>query len=133
MSRIAIVEDDPNIARFLIRLVEKLMGVEVWWTEDGDALLEQCRAGSVDLVVMDVSLGNTRLDGRPVHGTELTRAIKSDSRSAHVPVILATAHAMRGDSARLLAESGANDYVPKPVTDIEAFRALLQRHLPRAA
>ena len=38
-----------------------------------------------------------------------------------VPVMLATAHAMRGDPESLLAESGADDYVSKPILDHQAF------------
>jgi CheY-like chemotaxis protein len=36
-------------------------------------------------------------------------------------VLLATAHAMRGDAERLLADSGANDYVAKPIIDHAEF------------
>jgi len=51
----------------------------------------------------------------------------------HVPVLLCTAHAMRGDAERLLKESGADDYVAKPITDHERFAALAMQMMERAA
>ena len=45
----------------------------------------------------------------------------------------ATAHAMRGDQERLLAESGADDYVAKPIVDHEEFAARARALMERAA
>ena len=36
--------------------------------------------------------------------------------------MLATAHAMRGDAEELLVESGADDYISKPVVDHDGVR-----------
>ena len=48
-------------------------------------------------------------------------------------MVLATAHAMRGDAESLLAESGADDYVAKPIVDHEEFVARIRARLPEAA
>ena len=70
---------------------------------------------------MDVSLANSRWEGSAVNGVELCRLLKADPRTAAIPVMLATAHAMRGDAESLIAESGADDYVAKPIVDHAAF------------
>jgi len=80
-------------------------------------------------VVMDVSLGNTRVAGDVVDGVELTRRIRMTAPGAHLPVILLTAHAMTGDREHLLFSSGANDYVAKPITDQRAFVELVRGHI----
>jgi CheY-like chemotaxis protein len=41
-----------------------------------------------------------------------------------VPVLLATAHAMKGSKERFLKESGADDYISKPIVSADD---LLQR------
>ena len=41
--------------------------------------------------------------------------------------------AMRGDEESLLEESGADDYVSKPILDLEAFASKIQRWLGEAA
>ena len=48
-------------------------------------------------------------------------------------MLLATAHAMRGDAEQLLAESGADDYVAKPIVDHEAFVQQVHALLEAAA
>lgn len=131
MSHVVIVEDDHHNAILFRKLFEKRLLCTVQVTESPDELLERLRVGGVDLVVMDVSLRGSEWNGRPISGVSLCRMIKSDPQLAHVPVLLATAHAMRGDAERLLAESGADSYVAKPVVDHDQFvsqaRALMEK------
>ncbi len=133
MSHIVVVEDDPYNGILFRKILEKHGRHRVTVTEDAEQLLALTRTGDVALVVMDVSLANTRLDGRRVSGVELCQRIKQDPASARVPVVLATAHAMRGDAESLLAESGADEYVSKPITDHTAFAELIRRTLAEAA
>ena len=49
------------------------------------------------------------------------------------PVLLATAHAMRGDAERLLAESGADQYVSKPIVEHDVFVACVRELVREAA
>ena len=131
MARLLVVEDDATNARVAERVLSRLGGHDVTVTDDGDEVLRRCRAGEVDLIVMDVSLANTRLDGRPVDGVELTRIIREHCSDATPPVLLITAHAMRGDRTRLLTASGADGYIAKPILDhqvlVERVAALLAR------
>lgn len=133
MKHVLVVEDDVVNAMLFRKLLEKRGGFRVTVTEDATEILDRCRSGDVSLVIMDVSLANTRWDGRPVSGVDLCRLLKSDPRSVDIPVILATAHAMRGDAAQLLADSGANDYVAKPILDHAAFVEQVRERLKEAA
>jgi CheY-like chemotaxis protein len=133
MTHILVIEDDPHNAVLCRKILEKRGGFRVTVTEDGAEILRLVRSGGVALVVMDVSLANTRLDGQPVSGVDLCRRLKSDPATVGVPVVLATAHAMRGDAESLIAESGADDYVAKPIVDHAAFVDLVRRNLAEAA
>jgi CheY-like chemotaxis protein len=64
---------------------------------------------------------------------DVCRLLKASPETASIPVVLATAHAMRGDDQRLKAESGAEDYLSKPVVDHQAFITQIQRWLEREA
>lgn len=121
MRHVFVLEDDPHNATLFRKLLEKRAGCRVTVSEDAEALLAEARAGAVDLAVLDVSLGNSRLDGHAVNGVDVCRALRADAGCAHVPVILATAHALSGDEGRLLAESGADAYVSKPIVDHQEF------------
>lgn len=118
---VLVVEDDPLNARLFRKVLEKRAGCTVTITEDPVEVLAMACSGSVQLIVMDVSLHNSKFEGKAVSGIEICRMLKADPQCARVPVLLATAHAMRGDPETLVAESGADDYVSKPILDHQAF------------
>jgi len=121
VTQILVVEDDPMNARLFEMILARRGRYEVSITEDPDEILHLVRSGRVDLVVMDVALKNARYRGQPIDGVELTRLIKTDEATRGIPVLLATAHAMRGDRETLLQESGAEDYISKPIVDHRQF------------
>ena len=133
MKHALVVEDDLHNATLFRKVLEKRAGMRVTLCEDGAEILRLVRSGDVDLVVLDVSLAHTAIDGRPVNGVELCHLLKSDPITVGVPVMLATAHAMRGDGERLMADSGADDYVSKPIVDHAAFAELALALLAEAA
>lgn len=96
------------------------MGHQVTTVVDGLLALEQWRAATWDCILMDVQM--------PVlDGVEATRQIRREEqqRGSHTAIIALTAHALRGDRERLLAE-GFDSYVPKPV-DLELLLAELSQ------
>ncbi len=133
MRRVLVVEDDAHSAVLFRKLLEKRCDCEVTVTESVEEILRLCREGVVELVVMDVSLNNSRWENRAVSGVEICRLLKRDPATAHIPVVLATAHAMRGDAETLMTESGANDYVAKPIVDHGEFVRRIEACLPEAA
>lgn len=117
MPHILVVEDDIMSAQLFEIILKRKGGFEVTVTDNGQKIIELIKSGSVDLVIMDVSLPGTFVDGVQVDGLKLTRMIKENEATAKIPVILATAHAMRGDAERFLEESKADDYISKPISD----------------
>jgi CheY-like chemotaxis protein len=133
MTHIVVVEDDLYNGMLFRKLLEKRGPFRVTVTESAAELFGLCRGGGVAVVIMDVSLANTHWEGAPVTGVDLCRRMKAEPAIAGIPVILATAHAMRGDSEKLIAESGADDYVAKPVVDHAAFVEQVRSHVREAA
>ena len=129
--RILIVEDDAMNAKLFDVILTRKAGFQVEITEDPDLVRRRAREGSVDVIILDVSLSNSTWDGVPVDGLEICRRLKRDAATASVPVLLATAHAMKGAREKFLAESGADDYVSKPIVSsdglIETIRALARK------
>lgn len=87
---------------------------------DGQAAIEQAGRARPDLILMDLSL--PRMDG-----WEATRRLKADATLASIPVIVLSAHAMRGDEERARA-AGCDDFLTKPIDEDVLFRKL-ERHL----
>jgi CheY-like chemotaxis protein len=126
---VLVVEDDPANAVLMDAILGRIGGFEVICSDDGDRIMELVKEGQVAAILMDVSLKNTCVEGVKVDGVELTRRIRGELRGAHLPIVLLTAHAMRGDRERLLFSSGANDYVAKPVVDPEGLAELVRQHI----
>jgi CheY-like chemotaxis protein len=128
-----IVEDDVNNAMVFTTLAERLGNHETEITEDVDQIFKRCRSGSINLVIMDVSLTNSTYDGRKVNGLEITRLLKEDEACRDIPVIIATAHAMQGDKKNFLRESGADGYIEKPIMDPNVFIRTIAELLEKQA
>lgn len=130
-ARILIVEDDPMNAKLFELLLTRKGGYTVQVTEDPAVVADEVAASRVDLVIMDVSLSNSRLDGVPVDGLAIARRLKTDPTTRHVPILLATAHAMKGSREKFLRESGADDYISKPIVSADELIHRIQTLLTR--
>jgi len=126
---VLVVDDDPANALLVETILRRLGGYDVISTDDGDRILEIVMSRPISAALMDVSLKNTRVHGDKVDGVELTRRIRALPGGVGLPVILLTAHAMKGDRERLLFSSGANDYVAKPIADQHALVDLVRQHI----
>ena len=121
MTTVLIVEDDPMNLRVFSKILTKRGGLQVKGTEIVEEVLQYARSGEIDAILMDVSLANSMYKNKPVDGIEITQMLKADPQTAHLPIILVTAHAMEGDRENFLGQSGADGYISKPVVDHEAF------------
>ncbi len=115
-GHVLIVEDNGLVAKFYRMALERAGGFQCLVTEDVPEMVKAVEAGEVAVAVLDVSLSASEWEGRLIDGVELAQLLKKKSPN-RLPILLATAHAMAGDRERLLAASGADDYLEKPVYD----------------
>ena len=121
MKTVLIVEDDLINARVFSKILTKRGGLNVKHTEDVEEVVNIARAGEADAILMDVSLANSTYQGESVDGIKITQMLKADEKTASLPIILVTAHAMEGERENFLEQSGADDYISKPVVDHQGF------------
>jgi len=130
MRTVLIVEDDPINARVFSKILMKRGGLAVKHTEDVEEVMQIAQAKEADIILMDVSLARSVYQGKSMDGIQITQMLKQDPETAHLPIILVTAHAMQGDRENFLKQSGADDYISKPVVDHEAFINQIMALLP---
>ncbi|WP_019505269.1 response regulator [Pleurocapsa sp. PCC 7319] len=121
MTTVLIVEDDPINYRVFSKILTKKGGLQVQGTEIVEEVLQLAQSGEVDVILMDIALANSIYEGKPVDGIKITQMLKSDPKTAHLPIILVTAHAMEGDRENFLKQSGADGYISKPVVNHQEF------------
>lgn len=100
---VAIIEDDPVIAKAVGKAVREA-GHECTWVADGDTAIRDRTLASSDLVVLDLMLPKTG-------GLAVLEAARS--AGIHTPVIVLTALGAVSDKLRGF-EAGADDYLVKP-------------------
>ncbi|MCL4522797.1 MAG: response regulator [Acidobacteria bacterium] len=131
---VLIVEDHALVAKFYRMALERGGNFTCVVTEDVPQILAHVAAGRVHVAVLDVSLANAHWQGRLIDGVELAQLMKQSAAAAgrSLPILLATAHAMSGDRENLLAASGADDYLEKPVFEAQMLVDKVRRLLRSA-
>src|SRR5919109_4746124 len=109
-DRVLVVDDDPDIARF-IQVNLRTQGFEVHLASDGVEALERAREVVPDLVLVDVMM--PRMDG-----FQVVDRLRSEPRTANVSIIMLTAKALTADKV-LGITTGADDYIIKPFDPVE--------------
>lgn len=120
--KLLIVEDDLDVADML-NAYFRVQGYEVFtvnWGEDG---IRACQASRPDLVILDIRLPD-------IDGYEVARQLRSNRRTADIPIIFLTEKRERSDRLQGL-ELGADDYITKPF-DIQELRLRVRNAVMRA-
>jgi two-component system phosphate regulon response regulator PhoB len=110
-SKKILVADDEEDVLALVTSSLKAAGYSTLNADDGPAALASARSHLPALIVLDLMLPG-------MSGLEVCKALKSDSSTKHIPIIMLTAKADEVD--RILGfELGADDYMTKPFSPRE--------------
>jgi CheY-like chemotaxis protein len=116
-SRVLIVDDDVRNIFALTSILER-HDIEVLHAENGRAGIDTLmHTPGIDIVLMDIMMPG-------MDGYETIRAIRDIDAFRTLPIIAVTAKAMKGDREKCI-ESGASDYIPKPV-DLDQLFSLMR-------
>ena len=118
MSRVLVVDDDPQLLRAL-RITLRASGYEVHTARDGRAALQQAAEVQPDVIVLDLGLPD-------LDGTEVLAGVRPWYQGA---VLVLSARTDSQDKVHAL-DAGADDYVTKPFDMGELLarlRAVLRR------
>ena len=127
MLKILLVEDDYLLAKSTAKLLEKIGGHRVEIAAEPAQIVERCQSGDVDIVLMDINLPGAKWEGKDISGADLSKMLKSQPQTSHIPIILVTAYAMESQRQELLNVSDADDLFTKPVTDYKVLIALIEQ------
>jgi two-component system, cell cycle response regulator DivK len=115
--------EDNEYNRKLVRQLMSRTSYRLIEAVDGEAGLALARKELPNLILMDVQLPK-------ISGLDATRALKADTRTNHIPIIVITSFALSGDREKATA-AGATGYLAKPYSPRELL-ALVRQYLPEA-
>ena len=101
---ILIVEDNKDVAHFIASCLDE--EYNILFAKDGKEGIDTTFNRIPDMVITDLMMPN-------VNGLELTKTLKEDERSSHIPIIILTARSLEQDRFKGLKQ-GADAYLTKP-------------------
>jgi len=115
--RVLLAEDETINSMMAKEMLER-KGMMVSTVENGEQAVAACRAGTFDIILMDVQMPE-------IDGFEATRRIRAMEATTgnHIPIIALTAHAMK-DYRNKCLDSGMDDYITKPIQLDELYVAI---------
>jgi len=122
-ARLVLLIDDVDDNVDMYAQFLEFEGYQVETAANGVEGLERARALKPAVIIMDLSM--PLLDG-----WKATRELKTDEKTREIPIIVLTAHAMKG-TAETVAASGADVYLVKPCLP-EELEAEVRRQIERA-
>lgn len=113
---VMVVDDSLTVRRVTQRLLTR-EGYQVILAKDGIDALEQLQSVTPDVMLVDIEM--PRMDG-----FDLTRNVRSDARTSHIPIIMITSRT--ADKHRNYAkELGVNEYFGKPYREDDLLGAIV--------
>jgi CheY-like chemotaxis protein len=112
MKKILIVDDQPEV-RELVDVTLRIGDYEIWQAASGDQALIVARAELPDLILLDVMMPNSSIDGY-----EVCRQLKADPATQHIFIVMLTARGQEAD-IEMGKQAGADDYFTKPFSPLQ--------------
>ncbi len=119
--RILVVDDEPDLVELVTYNLTR-EGLRVSSAPDAEEALDMIKKVDFSLIILDRMLPG-------LQGTELCRIIRSNPKTASIPIIMLTAKGEVADKIQGL-ETGADDYMTKPFSPKELIarvNAVLRR------
>ncbi|HEY6143010.1 MAG TPA: PAS domain S-box protein [Flavobacterium sp.] len=116
-KKVLIVEDNKINMLLVKKLVNSVItNCTIYQACDGNEAIEKFISEKPDIVLMDIQMPNK-------NGYEAVEEIRKLKNSEIIPIIALTAGIMSGDKEKCL-ESGMNDYLPKPIIQMDLEQIL---------
>ncbi len=119
-----VIEDDPFTKVFYKKLLTDKLGYKIDLLEDGNKILEAVGKENYALIILDINLINSYLNGKKTDGVQISKAIKMKFPDKQIPILLITAYKKGNKTDNFFVQSLADDYIIKPIAD---FNILLDK------
>jgi two-component system, cell cycle response regulator DivK len=122
-AKVLYIEDNIDNMTLVKRVLE-IEGYEVIAAETGRDGLDKAQTNFPDIVITDINLPD-------IDGYEITRILKNNRKTSHIPVVAMTANVMQKHRDSVAA-AGCDGFISKPI-DIDELPDLIERFLKGAA
>lgn len=114
--RVLVIEDNRDFAQILRHIFE-IKGCRVDVASDALSGMEAAKHTHPDIIFCDIGLPGD------MDGVDLARALRTDSRLCHIPIIAISGRSYDAEETAAMAAE-FNDVLPKPVKFVELSKVL---------
>jgi two-component system, OmpR family, phosphate regulon response regulator PhoB len=112
MTKKILIVDDQLEVRELVQVTLEIGDYQILAAENGQQALDIARAEHPDIVLLDIMMPGSNVDG-----LEACRRLKKDPATADITIVMLSAKGQESDIAAG-HEAGADDYFTKPFSPI---------------
>lgn len=117
MKKILIVDDQPQI-RELVAITLQVNNYHILFAENGQQAIEITQTEHPDVILLDLMLHGSDLDG-----LEVCRHLKRSPATRDIPIIILSGSGQKSDLEAGMA-AGANDYFTKPFSPVALMKKI---------
>jgi len=111
--KILIVDDEPEFLKTIVSILEKAGEIyEIFQAVSGVVAYRIAEKRFPDLIITDWEMPG-------MSGIELIKKLKGNPKTGKIPVIMCTGIMTSAENLRIALETGAVDYIRKPINEIE--------------
>lgn len=99
-----LIADDNSDTLFMVKLILKRNGFEVFTTLKGEDVLKETKLHLPEIILLDVYLGG-------VDGRDICNRLKNTEETKDIPVIMFSAHT---NASEIMKSCNADDFIAKP-------------------
>lgn len=125
---VAVVEDD-ELAAQLYQFYFNRYGIKSFISDKAPDILSFITHENVGLIIMDINLTNTYINGKKVDGLEFTKYLKSNDATKNIPIMFVTGLNIDYGKETENIYIDAVDVISKPIANFNLFIQKINRYL----
>jgi CheY-like chemotaxis protein len=125
---VAVVEDD-ELASQLYQFYFNRYGIKSFISDNADDIIKFLQDEDVGLLIMDINLSNTFINGKKVDGIQFTKYLKSNEETKHIPIMYVTGTSIEYGKETEDIYVDAVDVINKPIANFNLFIQKINRYL----
>ncbi len=129
MKKLVVVVEDDQLASQLYQFYFNRYGIKSFISDNASEIIDFVHREKVGLLIMDINLTNTFIDGKKVDGLEFTKYLKNNETTKNIPIMYVTGTTLNYDKETESIYNDSVDVITKPIINFKLFIQKINRYL----
>lgn len=129
MKKLVVVVEDDELASQLYQFYFNRYGIKSFISDNASEIIDFVQKEKVGLLIMDINLTNTYIDGKKVDGLEFTKYLKNNQVTKNIPIMYVTGTTLNYDKQTETIYNDSVDVITKPIINFKLFIQKINRYL----